>query len=340
MKLKYFILREVAANRPITEEHDITLEQLGGEEFHPEHLQKKCVCAFLDIHLEERPIDVNHLNHDVLDMTVLLNISLDTLEEILEDSRPRLEDFSDYNFILFKNVSLHPANPEGKREFQTGFILFDNILISIHLGLPVELPKLFKRFKRNSTKLMHGKTTHLISVYIDMLIDTTYKVIDGWRRLSDEVEWQILQDQHFEERNTISLLIAIRESIFDTVKILQADREVVNKMLNPNVANFQKEYIAPELDDHIRHLLDEQDILRISISDLMNLYYNVESRKTNNTLARFTFVTSILLFPSLIASIFGMNNPSFPQIPFWAVLIFMGCSMLLLWVYFKRKKLI
>ena len=327
-------------NRPVFEEVEISLQELGGEEYHPDYLKKKCICAFLDIYLEETPPDINHLNPDVLDMTTILDISLDMVEEILEDSRPRLEDFSEDNFILFKSVCQHPTEIEGKREYQCGLIIEEKILISIHLGVPLPLPKLYRRFRRNIKKFELGKTTHLVSTYLDALIDLTYSVVDGWRKVSDEVEWKILHDKKFEETETISRLIGVRESIFDTVKILQADREVVNKMHSPSVVFFQKEFIAPELDDHIRHLLDEQDILRITISDIMNLYFNAEARKTNNTLARFTFVTSLLLFPSLIASIFGMNNIDFPTISFWWVIVFMVLSMLGLWLVFKKSNLI
>jgi Mg2+ and Co2+ transporter CorA len=273
-------------------------------------------------------------------MTIIIDISLDMLEEILEDSRPRLEDFAADNFILFKSVTKHATEIERKREYQCGLVIEEKIVISIHLGIPIPLPKLFRRFRRNIEKFVLGKTTHLVSTYLDSLIDLTYDVIDGWRKVSDEVEWKILHDKKFEESDTISRLIELRESIFDTVKILQADREVVNKMHSPAVTFFQKQYIAPELDDHIRHLLDEQDILRITISDLMSLYFNAEARKTNNTLARFTFVTSLLLFPNLIASIFGMNNIGFPAISFWWVIGFMVLSMFILWLIFKKSKLI
>jgi Mg2+ and Co2+ transporter CorA len=72
----------------------------------------------------------------------------------------------------------------------------------------------------------------------------------------------------------------------------------------------------------------------------MNLFFNAEARKTNNTLARFTFITSILLFPSLIAGIFGMNNPHFPQISFWWVIGFMALSIIGLYIFFKKKNLL
>ena len=109
-------------------------------------------------------------------------------------------------------------------------------------------------------------------------------------------------------------LIGIRQSLFDVIKIMQADREIIVRMKSAKMPLFINDYIPPEIDDHIRHLLDESDILRSIISDLMNLYYSSESSRLNKTLARFTFMTSLLLVPSLIAGIFGMNNPVFTDL--------------------------
>ncbi|MHA1646017.1 MAG: magnesium transporter CorA family protein [Promethearchaeota archaeon] len=340
MKLTYFILRDLIELQPLTEQVEITLDDLRTEEYDPDSLKNNCICSFLDVYLEEDVIDINHLNQEILDMTIILDISLDTLEEIVLDSRPRLDDYEDYLFVLFKSIGKHPTEVEGKREYQCGIVVDENIVISIHLGHPFELERLFRTFIRNPKKLSHGGITHLTSCYIDALIDPLYDVVDGWRRIGDDIEWKILSEKKLDGHKTLSRLIGIRESIFDTVKILQADREVVNKMLSPNMPIFKKSFIPPELNDHVMHLKDELDIMRSTISDLMNLYFNSEGKKMNTILARFTFVTSILLLPNLIAGIFGMNNPYFPQISFWWVIGIIVASMAVLWFYFKHNKLI
>ncbi|WP_371802575.1 magnesium transporter CorA family protein [Candidatus Lokiarchaeum ossiferum] len=337
-KMTYYIVRDVIEKHPVIETCEVSLEDLRGE-FNIEAVKKQCQFCFLDVFLEDSPFDLDH-NQEILDLTVLLDISLDTFEEIIQDSRPRLDDYQEYLFILFKSIGKHPTEIDGKSEHQCGLIIDENVLMSIHVGIPLPLEKLFRLFNRNPQMLIRGGITYLSTTYFDALIDPTYHVLDGWRKLSDDIEWSILSQKRVDQQTTLSRLIGIRESIFDTVKILQADREVVNRMKSPNMPIFKKEFIPPELDDHIRHLLDEQDILRATISDLMNLFFNAESSKTNRVLSRYTFVTSILLLPSLIAGIFGMNNIHFPQISFWWVLVIMVSCMGGLWFLFKKKQLI
>lgn len=151
---------------------------------------------------------------------------------------------------------------------------------------------------------------------------------------------KILTHDISNEDKLLERLVGIRQSIFDTMKILQADREVLVSMNDRSMMHFNQTYIPLELDDHIRHEIDELDVLRQIISDLMNLYFNAESSKLNSVLARFTFATSLLLIAEVITGIFGMNNQGFPKIPFWAACGIIAISMGVLWIFFKVKKLI
>ncbi|MCK5345033.1 MAG: hypothetical protein KAR20_16600, partial [Candidatus Heimdallarchaeota archaeon] len=120
MKLTYYILREVIESLPVIEQLEISLDGLRGDEFNIEILKKNCLCFFLDVKIENPALEMSNLPQDILDLTVLLDISLDTFEEIIEDSRPRLDDYVDYLVILFKTVGSHPSVREGKREYQCG----------------------------------------------------------------------------------------------------------------------------------------------------------------------------------------------------------------------------
>ena len=121
--------------------------------------------------------------------------------------------------------------------------------------------------------------------------------------------------------------------------ILRANKEVINSILKLS-SKFDKKYIPLELDDHLIHLMDESKIVMDIVSDLMNIYYSSESNRLDKSLSRLTIITAIFLLPSLIAGIFGMNNPGFPNIEFFWVIIIMLGLMSLLFFYFKKKRLI
>jgi len=81
MKLNYFIFKKVVENRPIVEQFPLTLDDLR-DGLHPDEVKKTCECCFLDINIENEPLDIT-TNQELLDLTILLDISLETLEEII-----------------------------------------------------------------------------------------------------------------------------------------------------------------------------------------------------------------------------------------------------------------
>ncbi len=57
MKLNYFIFKKVVDNRPIVEQFPLTLDDLR-DELHPDKVKESCVCCFLDINIENEPLDI------------------------------------------------------------------------------------------------------------------------------------------------------------------------------------------------------------------------------------------------------------------------------------------
>jgi len=334
MKLSYFLIKEnVEKNATQMERREVSLEQLRGE-CHPVKLNKKYLNLFLDIQIEDKkPFNENE---EIKDISEILNINLPILEEIITDQRPRLEQYLDFTFILFKSINLHEEKDFLKTEYQVGLKILENIVICIHKNKPVSLEQLYRYFIRNERNLKKGGVTYLTATYLDCLTDPIFSVLGNWRKLSKDLEKKILKKPN---KDLLNIMIDLRASIMDVDYILRADKEVINRMLAlPSI--FTKKFIPPELDDHIVHCTDEAKILFDIISDLMSIYYSSESSILDKSLARLTVITATFLLPSLIAGIFGMNNPGFPEINFYWVILIMLCFMALIFIYFKRKDMI
>ena len=146
MKINYFILQEVVDGRPVIEELPITLDDLK-EKYHPDEVKKNAHTCFLDIEIEDLNKNIE-ANKELIELSDVLEISLDTLEEIITDQRPRLDDYVNYVLILFKSVGKHPTEIDEKVEYQVGLEIYDNVVISIHSGIPIALKKIFRIFSR------------------------------------------------------------------------------------------------------------------------------------------------------------------------------------------------
>ncbi len=226
-------------------------------------------------------------------------------------------------------------------EHQVGVIIRDNVIFSIHKTIPtMPISNIFKRFNKYPTKIAKGGVSYFVSTYLDAMIDQIYEVLEVWTKQINKYEKQII------DRPSKQLLLGIstmRHRLLDLVKILQADREIITNIRSGSQEIFSVEDIPPELDDHIKHLLDESDIIRTLLTDVTNMYYNSHSARLNETMRRFTFITSLLLLPSLVASIFGMNFISQEGRIMWSfyvVIAGMIISVFGLLFFFKKKKMI
>ena len=169
------------------------------------------------------------------------------------------------------------------------------------------------------------------------MIDHVYDLMRSWNNNINNYEKSILEHP---KKDTLYEILDLKHRLLDLIKILQADREVINNIRLSNQDIFKTEEIPPELDDHIRHLLDETDIIRDLLTNLSDLYYNSDSARLNETMKRFTFITSLILLPSLVAGIFGMNNISGNFGDFLIVILLMILSVFVLYYYFKFKNFI
>jgi magnesium transporter len=346
MIVNYFYIADEIHGRPIsaipTRAEIKRLPDQGLKDlYHPAKMSHKYPYSFIDITLEN-PIDEIDKNEEALRLTQLLDIPQDIIEEIITDQRPRADSYPDFFLILFKCLTVTKEEPQIKLlEHQVGVIIRDNIIFSIHKKIPsMPVSSVFKRFNKYPTKIARGGITFFVSAYLDVMIDQVYDVLEVWTKQIDKYEKQIVKKP---SKTLLFGILEMRHHLLDLVKILQADREIINNIRSGSEKIFSVDDIPPELDDHIKHLLDESDIIRTLLTDVSNMYYNSDSARLNETMKRFTFITSLILLPSLIGGIFGMNFISSTGTVMWqfyVVIAGMIISVVALFLFFKLKKLI
>ncbi|HME52640.1 MAG TPA: CorA family divalent cation transporter [Candidatus Lokiarchaeia archaeon] len=320
----------------VFEEKDITFDQLK-EEYHPASIKDQCLCCFLDILIEDQNENYDS-NKEALELSKALDIETDEFEDIFTDQRPRIEIF-DWLFVFFKSVTQVPSDPRNKREFLILMKILENVIITIHREKEVPIEKFFKSLRRHPQHLKEGRVTYMFSRYIEALLNETYAILKHWSKMADEMERNLTAKSGNLPTSFLEDIAVMRYGLFDITKIMQANTEVIAHVTQ-GVPFLDKALLPPEIEDHARHIIDEAEILRSFMSDLMSVYYSADSARLNKSLARFTFATSLLLLPNLIATIFGMNNPGFPQISFMVALVIMLFADIVLFVFFRRKKII
>ena len=248
MKVNYYMVKDEVHGKPIEEMSSSDLNGLKGK-FHPTILSNKYHYNFIDITLEDETADID-LNEEALQLKELLDVPLDLIEEIITDQRPRADDYADFFLILFKFLTIGDSKviktdkrvleEESEDEHQVGIIIRNNVVISLHKEIPIPMEKIFNRFKKYPMKISKGGNTFFVSTYLDIMIDHIYDLLRSWNTNINNYEKLILEHP---KKDTLYDILDLKHRLLDLIKILQADREVINNIRLSNQDIFNTEEI-------------------------------------------------------------------------------------------------
>jgi len=111
-----------------------------------------------------------------------------------------------------------------------------------------------------------------------------------------------------------------------------------------NVKSLQKKLDLELLEDvqiELRQALETTNIYSDILSGMMDAYASVISNNLNIIMKQLTSISIILMIPTLIASLYGMNVPNGLETykyGFWIILFFSFLLSVVSVLLFKRKK--
>ncbi len=97
-----------------------------------------------------------------------------------------------------------------------------------------------------------------------------------------------------------------------------------------------------DLHDHTIQIIDTIETFREMISGMLDIYLSGVSNKMNQVMKVLTIVATIFIPLTFIAGIYGMNFKNMPELEWHTgyplVLVFMGVVVVVMLVYFKKRK--
>src|SRR3989338_6704277 len=177
-----------------------------------------------------------------------------TIEDcILPNTRPKLEVFDHYTFIVAHGIGHDAANGNQLTARELDICLGKNFLITVH-GEPLEcISKDLSRVARQSPIIMR-QPDFLLHAVLDSLMDTFFPVIDEVNERVDVLEQELLnapRDSH------IGDILAIQSHVIKLRRILTPQRDVVAQLHHGDVP-----FVAPANQVYFRDLFDR--LLRVS----------------------------------------------------------------------------
>lgn len=254
--------------------------------------------------------------------------------------RPKIDTYGAQQMIVTYEV-LPATTPD--RSFELGELhLFAGAgyLVSVRWQDSSAMENVEARFRQRPDAVATTPGA-LVYAILDAVVDGYFPLLD---RLSDQIEDledRILAGGHI--AGTLRPILDLKRALLELRRTLSPQRDVANALLRrdlPLVDDASAPYFQ-DLYDHLVRVLDQLDLQRDLLASALEANLSVTSNNLNAVMKRLTAFTVILMVPTLIAGIYGMNFHFMPELSWPLGYLFslgvMAVAMIGAAVFFKRN---
>ncbi len=240
----------------------------------------------------------------------LHRVAMDAIRE--RDVRPRVDALGDVFFIAMYAFELD-ADRCVPQEIHA--LVTHRYLITLRYPPAFDLKPVLHRWEIEGERAARGGG-FLLHALLDEVVDTYLDVVNEFQIASEEVESGVFSGEPAEDiQQAIYVrkreLLEFRRRILplrEVLDLLQEERNVVSKEL---LADYK------DVADNVARTIEMIDNTRELLTSAVNAHLSIASHEMNQIMKKLTSWAAIILAPTLIAGIYGMNFRHMPELN-WA----------------------
>ncbi len=264
------------------------------------------------------------------------------MEDIMNtDQRPKMEDYTDYLYIVLKMLYYNDEENKITTE-QISLIVAPHVVISFQEGLVGDVfDPLRERLRNDKGKVRKMGADYLAYSLIDAIVDSYFTIIEKLGERIEILEEELISDPDTKTLHEIHYLK--REMIF-LRKAVWPLREVIGMMMRGEsslIHDSMKIYLR-DVYDHTIQVIDTIETLRDMVTGMLDIYLSSVSNRLNAVMKVLTIIATIFIPLTFIVGVYGMNFKYMPELEWrfgypvlWLIMIVIGVSML---IFFKKRK--
>ena len=263
------------------------------------------------------------------------------LEDVMNtDQRPKIEDYSEYLYIVLKMLRYNDSNG-GTVSEQISLIVGRNFLFSFQEGIEGDVfGPIRERIRSDKSRIRKMGPDYLAYSLIDAIVDNYFSILEKLGEKVEILEEVIVSNPATETLREIHFLK--REMIF-LRKAVWPLREVINSMErgeSPLIQEGTRVYLR-DIYDHTIQIIDTIETFRDMVSGMLDIYLSSVSNRMNAVMKVLTIIATIFMPLTFIAGVYGMNFKYMPELywrlgypTFWVIILVIAVTML---IFFKKK---
>jgi magnesium transporter len=258
------------------------------------------------------------------------------------NQRPKVESFADYHFVVMRPLSRGEDGDLVQHEVHA--IVGERFLVTLRYEPVYDLAEVMDRWDRQAGADEERGPGFLLYALMDEIVDDYLTLIEGFEDDADDLEDLVfdedggtptteVQQQLFRLKRDV---VRFRRSVMPMRRVVDFFQEQPKIVTGPLAPYFR------DLADHVVRCVELVDNVRDLLTALLEVRVAQVANRLNEVMKKLTSWAAIILVPTLIAGIYGMNFRHMPELG-WrygypAALALMAGGAALLYVIFKRRE--
>jgi magnesium transporter len=253
---------------------------------------------------------------------------------------PKIDDYTDYLFIIIQGIKFN-GTADKLETTELDYFLGPNYVVSFHDAVFPSVTALRQRCHVESLPAIERGADFLAYNLIDGLVDDFIPVVESLEETTDWLEEQVLIDP---QRELLQRVLQAKRDTLRLRRTLLPQRDVINRLSRGEFPQFIRPEVRIFYRDIYDHIVRVQELVethRDLTEGVLTTYLSVESNRLNIVMRFLAAIGTIVLVPTWIAGIYGMNFDFMPELRWQYGYVFalalMVATMVGFFIYFRRR---
>jgi magnesium transporter len=230
-----------------------------------------------------------------------------SIDDALQETHvPRLDDWSDYLYVVLNYMKIEPNGATWNTEVdELDMFLGKNYLVTHH-DYPISaIDDTWDACDRDP-RTLQGGADHLLYKIADYLVTEYMPVVEKIDDAIDQIEDQVFTRPG---PRTLERLFALKRVLLAMRRIILPQREVLNKLARDDykVVDPRDRVFFRDIYDHLVRLHDLNESLRDLVGGVLDTYLSVINNRMNEIMKTLTIITVLFMPLTFLTGYFGMN---------------------------------